>query len=110
MVGDGKTIPISHVGSTTLNTPTTTFTVLNVLCAPHIAQNLIFISKLCSSNKTSIEFFPDFFLVKDLNMGTSLVRGRNKRNLYVWPRSLQSNITKPVTYMNTSRSNPNTSL
>ncbi|KAK0606765.1 hypothetical protein LWI29_004059 [Acer saccharum] len=35
----------------------------------------------------SVEFFPDYFLVKDLTTGASLVRGQNKGNLYVWPQS-----------------------
>ena len=110
MVRDGKTIPISHIGSTTITTPTIAFNLNNVLCTPHIAQNLISIFKFCSHNKTSIEFFPDFFIVKDLYTGASLVCGRNEGNLYVWPFSPLSNNIKPAVYLNITNSNPTASL
>ncbi|KAL5854318.1 hypothetical protein ACOSQ4_004120 [Xanthoceras sorbifolium] len=85
MVGDGQTIPITHTGCTTLKTSDKSFPLPRVLCSPHISHNLIFVSKFCTHNKTSIEFFPNYFLVKDLTTGASLVRGRNEGNLYVWP-------------------------
>ena len=87
MVGDGKTIPITHTGCTTLKTSDKSFPLTRVLCSPHISHNLISVSKFCTHNKTSIEFFPNYFLVKDLTMGASLVRGQNEGNLYVWPSS-----------------------
>ncbi|KAK0600695.1 hypothetical protein LWI29_017553 [Acer saccharum] len=87
MVGDGKTIPISHTGFTSLNTPTTSFSLNHVLCSPHISQNLVSVSKFFTHNNTSIEFFPNYFIVKDLNTGASLVHGQNRGNLYVWPKS-----------------------
>ncbi|KAK0605807.1 hypothetical protein LWI29_030936 [Acer saccharum] len=88
MVGDGKTIPITHTGSTSLHTSTKSFPLSHVLCSPHISHNLISVSKFCTHNNTSIEFFPDCFLVKDLTTGASLVRGRNEGNLYIWPKSV----------------------
>ena len=33
MIGDGNGIPITHVGSTTIDSPKTTFSLDNVLCA-----------------------------------------------------------------------------
>ncbi|KAK0599182.1 hypothetical protein LWI29_003021 [Acer saccharum] len=87
MVGDGKTIPITHTGFTSLNTPTTSFSLNHVLCSPHISQNIVSVSKFCTHNNTSIEFFPNYFIVKDLTTGASLVRGQNMGNLYVWPKS-----------------------
>ncbi|KAK0593671.1 hypothetical protein LWI29_001354 [Acer saccharum] len=89
MVGDGKTIPITHIGSTSLSTPSNSFCLTNVLCSPHISHNLVSVSQFCSHNNTSVEFFPDYFLVKDLTTGASLVRGQNKGNLYVWPQSIR---------------------
>ncbi|KAK0608672.1 hypothetical protein LWI29_034169 [Acer saccharum] len=94
MVGDGKTIPISHTGCTTLNTSAHSFPLTHVLCSPHISHNLISVSQFCSHNNTSVEFFPNHFLVKDLTTGASLVRGRNEGNLYVWPRSNPSHLSK----------------
>ena len=98
MIGDGKGIPITHIGSTSLDSPTSTFRFNDVLCAPHIKQNLISVSQFCSQNKASIEFFPDFFLVKDLSTGESLVRGRNRGNIYEWPTTSSSHHTKPTAF------------
>ena len=39
MIGDGNGIPITHVDSTTIEAPTTTFSLDNVLCAPLIKKN-----------------------------------------------------------------------
>ena len=74
MIGDGDGIPITHVGSTIIEAPTTTFLLDNVLCAPLIKKNLLSVSQFCHQNNTSIEFFPDFFTVKDLSTGASLCR------------------------------------
>ena len=38
MIGDGNGIPITHVDSTTIEAPTTTFSLDNVLCAPLIKK------------------------------------------------------------------------
>ena len=38
MIDDGNGIPITHVGSTTIEAPTTTFSLDNVLCAPLIKK------------------------------------------------------------------------
>ena len=57
MIDDGNGIPITHVGSTTIEAPTTTFSLDNVLCAPLIKKALISISQFCHQNNTSIEFF-----------------------------------------------------
>ena len=90
VIGDGNGIPITHIGSTKLPSPTTTFNIDNVLYAPQIKRNLLSVSQFCNRNNTSIEFFPDRFLVKDLTMGASLVKGRNRGNLYEWPASTSS--------------------
>lgn len=60
MVGDGKNIPISHVGHTTISSPSSTFRLKNILCAPSIKHNLLYVSQFCSQNNTSIEFFLDY--------------------------------------------------
>lgn len=39
------------------------------------------------SNRVSVEFFPSYFLVKDLYMGTSLMRGHNVHDIYCAPLS-----------------------
>jgi hypothetical protein len=61
MVGDDKTIPITHTGFTSLITPNNSFRLKQVLCSLHISQNLVSVSQFCFHNNTSIEFFPDWF-------------------------------------------------
>ncbi|KAL5736907.1 hypothetical protein ACOSQ2_031695 [Xanthoceras sorbifolium] len=94
MLGDGKSIPITHIGSTLLHNHDQSFRLKHVLCSPKISHNLVFVSQFCTHNHASIEFFPDHFLVKDLTTGASLVRGQNKENLYVWPSS--SHLRQPA--------------
>ncbi|KAH0781638.1 hypothetical protein KY290_001236 [Solanum tuberosum] len=83
-MGDGKTIPITHTGSTLIHASKTDFKLSDTLCAPSIKNNLISIAKFCQDNLTSVEFFPFTFVVKDLHTLKSLVQGRNKNGLYEW--------------------------
>ncbi|RVW14812.1 Retrovirus-related Pol polyprotein from transposon RE1 [Vitis vinifera] len=78
MIGDDSGLPISHTGSTSLTTPSHSFTLSNVLCVPTMKRNLISISQFCKSNNTSIEFLPSSFHVKDLHTGAILLQGRTK--------------------------------
>lgn len=48
------------------------------------------ISKFCHYNNVSMEFHPNFFLVKDLQTESILLRGLHKAGVYEWPTSLQS--------------------
>ena len=84
-MGDGKTILISHIGSTQLCASNYSFQLSNALYAPAIKINLILISQFCHDNLTLIEFFSFKFFVKDLNMRASLVCSWNKDGLYEWP-------------------------
>ena len=47
VVANGKGLPITHIGSTQLPTSSTVPHLTNVLYAPNISQNLIFVSQLC---------------------------------------------------------------
>nr|KYP55678.1 Retrovirus-related Pol polyprotein from transposon TNT 1-94 [Cajanus cajan] len=84
-VANGMSLPITHVGSTTLHPPTRPLSFTNVLYAPGITQNLISVSQLCNTNDVSIEFFPSFFEVKDLSMGANLLRGPKDDHVYKLP-------------------------
>ena len=88
VVVDGTALPISHTGNSSLQTPTQTLHLSDILHVPSIAQNLLSVSKLCNTNLISIEFFSDQFLVKDLKSGTTLIKGINKNGLYHIPAQL----------------------
>lgn len=76
LVGNGKNVPITHIGSNMLNSSYYTFKLNDVLYASHTKKNLLFVSQLCKENNTSIEFFPHMFLMKELSMRASLVHSQ----------------------------------
>ena len=75
-----------HTGSSKLSN----FLLSNILCVPSMKQNLISVSQFYHSNNTSIEFYPSFFLVKDLTAGAPLIRGPSKNNVYEWPSTVET--------------------
>ncbi|KAK2972860.1 hypothetical protein RJ640_028388 [Escallonia rubra] len=81
-ISDGSGLHISHIGHAKLRTPHTNFALNDVLCVPSINRNLISVAKFCQSNNVSLEFFPLYFLVKDLRTGAPLLRGENVNDVY----------------------------
>ncbi|GFY82736.1 hypothetical protein Acr_02g0009760 [Actinidia rufa] len=88
VIGDSTGLRITHTGNATLPTHSKTFALSNVLYVPSIKKNLLSVSQFCKCNNTSIEFFPAYFLVKDLRTGATLIRGQNDNDVYMWPQSL----------------------
>ena len=91
-IGDGTRLHITHSGTTSLSTPSNSFTLHNVLCVSHMKINLISISQFFKTNKTSVEFLPSSFRVKDLQMRAILLHGRTKDGVYEWPTKSSSPI------------------
>ena len=85
MIGDGTNLPITHTGSTHLSSPTSSFTLSNVLCVPTMQRNLISVYQFCVTNNVSVEFLPSLFFVKDLQTGAILFQGSVKDGVYEWP-------------------------
>ena len=56
IIGDGKGLFISHIGSLTINFCNYTLHLNNVLCVPNILGNIVSISRLCHDNEISINF------------------------------------------------------
>jgi len=73
----------------------------NVLCAPSIQRNLISVPQFCDQNKTYVEFFPTFFVVKDLTTGAPLAQGPNKAQTY----ELAESSPPPPAYLASSANN-----
>ena len=57
VVANSKGLPITHYGSTSLQTSLSPLRLSNVLFVLIVSQNLIYVSQLCRSNFVSIEFF-----------------------------------------------------
>jgi len=74
-VGDGKGLPISHLGHTKIYTPNRFFTLSNVLHVLAITKPLLSVQKFCLDNNVYFEFHPRLFYVKDLNTHEVLLLG-----------------------------------
>ena len=64
-MGNGKKLPISHMGNSTLHTPFFSLLLKNILYTSALSNNLLSVTKLCSDNRAFVEFHSNFFLVKD---------------------------------------------
>ena len=82
MVGNGKKLPISHIGNSTLHTPFSTLLLKNILHTPALFNSLLSITKLCSDNRAFVEFHSNFFLVKDQVTKKVLLQGQLDHGLY----------------------------
>ena len=51
-IGNGKQIPILHIGTKIFTSPLKTFQLKRDLHAPHLATNLVSVSQFCTDNKT----------------------------------------------------------
>ncbi|GJT57003.1 reverse transcriptase domain-containing protein [Tanacetum coccineum] len=65
LVGDGKSIPVTNTGHSTLPTPYRPLHLNNVLVTPNIVKNLIYVRQFVRENKCTIEFDEFGFSVKD---------------------------------------------
>jgi hypothetical protein len=81
-IGNGKGLPIHHIGHTHISSPYLPFKLFDVLHVPQISKNLISIHKFTKDTNTLFEFHPYYFLLKDRATGKVLFRGPNKDGLY----------------------------
>ncbi|MDV3180574.1 MAG: hypothetical protein Q8829_02745, partial [Candidatus Phytoplasma australasiaticum] len=97
ILGDGSGLSITHTGSSKLNYPPKTFHLDNVLYSPQLNKNLISVAKFCKTNQSSVEFFPSYFIIKDLRTGAPLLRGKNSNDIYYAPSCQfpEINVTAP---------------
>lgn len=79
---DGSGLQISHIGSSFFRFPSKIYALKNVLCVPKAQTNLVSVSSFCKSNNVSVEFFSNFFLVKDQSTGEILAKGPLEHSLY----------------------------
>ena len=105
IIGNGKGLNITRIGSSSLpSSLTSPFILRDVLCIPSISRNIISIAKFNKQNSTSIELFPDFFLIKDLTTGKVLLRGPNEDDTYEWPCLLPISLPRKQAMMGVKNS------
>ena len=81
-VGDGNGLPIHHIGTTQITTPSLKLQLNNMLHVPHICQHLLFVQHFTKDTNTFFEFHPSYFLLKDRATGKLLLQGPCNHGLY----------------------------
>ena len=81
-VGNGKGLPINHVGTTQLLSPNSSFKLHDVLHVSQISQNLLSVQKFTTDTNTFVELHPKFFNVKDQATGKLLLHNPSRNGLY----------------------------
>ncbi|KAK9057449.1 hypothetical protein SSX86_022284 [Deinandra increscens subsp. villosa] len=81
-VGNGKGLPILHIGNSHIRSPTKTFNLLNILHVPNIKRNLLSVQQFCRDNDVYFEFHANYFSVKDTSTHTTLLTGPATDGLY----------------------------
>jgi hypothetical protein len=66
---------ISHTGTSFIHTPTHKLELCNILHVPKATKNLMSIHRFALDNNVFFEIHPWFFLVKDWNTRTTLLKG-----------------------------------
>ena len=75
MVGNDKSIDVSHIGNVMINYPIKPIKLNRVFHTPAISKQLPSVSKLYRDNKAFVDFYPTFFLAKDLSSRKTLLQG-----------------------------------
>ena len=83
IIGNGASLPITH---TSKLSPSPDLYLLDVLVAPYLTKNLLFISKLTHDFPLSVTFNNNFFTVQNRQMGRVVATDKRDGGLYVLER------------------------
>ena len=81
-VGNGSSLPITHIGSTSFPSTSTPITMSNVLVSPDLVTNLVSVRRLTRENPLTVEFDGVGFSVKDARTRMILHRCDSPDELY----------------------------
>jgi gag-polypeptide of LTR copia-type/GAG-pre-integrase domain len=93
-ISDGKGLPILHIGSTYLTTPSKPLVLSNMLHVPSISKPLLSISRLVTDNDIIVEFNASSCIVKDQVTSQVLLQGVLHNGLYL----LTSSVSGPQAF------------
>jgi histone deacetylase 1/2 len=79
---NGAGMKINHIGHSIIKTPTRHIHLNNILHVPDASKNLLSVNRITHDNSAYIEFWPNFFLIKDQDTRKVLHRGRCRGGLY----------------------------
>ncbi|KAG8477106.1 hypothetical protein CXB51_030102 [Gossypium anomalum] len=82
LMGNGAPTHILSVGDTVIPASSKLLRLSNVLCVPSIRKNLLSVSQFARDNDVFFEFHPTYCVVKDIQTGETLLRGRVRDGLY----------------------------
>lgn len=81
-VGNGSSLPISHIGKSLLPTPHYSFHLSNLLHVPTISSNLLFVHQLTKDHNCLVIFDANTFVIQDKCMNKVLHKGVNVNGPY----------------------------
>ena len=90
-IGDGKGLPILHLGSSSVSTSSHCFNLKNVLHVPDLKQDLLSANKFILDNQCSIHLYPFHFTVNDLSTEKVLFKGLVQEGFYPFQTSIAAN-------------------
>jgi hypothetical protein len=76
---------ITHIGHSVIPTPNHNLILKNILHVLQAAKNLLSVHRFTTYNHESLEYFPNFSLVKDLDTRRHLLKGCCHHGLYPLP-------------------------
>ncbi|OIT08252.1 hypothetical protein A4A49_63255, partial [Nicotiana attenuata] len=82
IVGNGAQLTISYTGHGNHSTPSSNFSLKDVLIVPNLSTNLLSVRKFIKDNKCSIEFDDFGFSIKDFKTKKTLLRCNSTGPLY----------------------------
>lgn len=82
---DGTGMDINHIGKATIHTQTCNLSLDHILHVPQATKNLVSVHRLTADNNVFLEFHPNFFLIKDRDTKSTLLKGRCHKGLYPLP-------------------------
>ena len=100
MVGNGHTLPITHIGETTLGIGSSSIHLKDVLLVLDIKKDLLSVSKLTTDYPLIFEFDGHGFVIKDRTPNKTVAKGSKRGGLYAFdrgPTALFSHRFKRVT-------------
>ncbi|XP_071678127.1 uncharacterized protein [Lolium perenne] len=94
-VGDGSSLPITHIGHASLPSTSTPLSLSNVLVSPNLIKNRVSVKQFTRDNPVTVEFDLFGFSVKDSRTRMVLLRCDSPGDLYL-VHSSPSTSTAPV--------------
>lgn len=87
--GNGKGLPILHLGSSSVPTFTHCFDLKNGLHVPAVKQNFLSVNKFILDNQCSVHLYTFHFIVKDLSSNKVLFKGLVREGFYPFHTTTQ---------------------